>query len=298
VEQAIRSLLLAAVLLGSSGLALSQPPLPGLTDSPCPRAEPDPAADARRNAVAERVLTPTPPEEFFRAAAQAQAQTPVSDAEQRRIQELLARDWPNLCRYKEANAALGATRPKVVLMGDSITEGWVRGDPALFMDGVVGRGIGGQTSPQMLVRFRQDVVALEPRVVHIMAGTNDIAGNTGQATVQDFRNNILAMIDLARANDIAVILAAIPPSQRLYWRGDLDPRPLIRELNAWLRATAEELGLVFVDYGTVLADAGGGLREDLGNDGVHPNRAGYAAMRPLAERAIAAAIELSSESAR
>jgi lysophospholipase L1-like esterase len=140
----------------------------------------------------------------------------------------------------------------------------------------------------MLVRFRQDVVALAPRVVHIMAGTNDIAGNTGPATIRDFQNNILAMLDIARANDIAVVLAAIPPSKLLYWR-DLDPRPLLRELNAWLRETAAARGLVFVDYGTVLAAADGGLRADLGDDGVHPNRAGYAAMRPLAERALAAA---------
>lgn len=257
----------AAALLGTSGAALAQAPAPALTiESPCPQ----PVADAA-----------APP------------------ADQARIRELLARDWPNLCRYKEANAALeGRPRPQAVLMGDSITEGWVDGDPTLFADGIVGRGIGGQTSPQMLVRFRQDVVALKPRVVHIMAGTNDIAGNTGPATVQDFQNNILAMIDLARANGIAVILAGIPPSRRLYWRGELDPRPLIRDLNAWLRGTAQQRGLVFVDYGAVLADADGGLRADLGNDGVHPNRAGYAAMRPLAERAIAAAIELGGESAQ
>ena len=283
-----RSWWLAAVLLGASGPALGQPPTPGLVDSPCPRLQPDAAAVARGNAIAELVLTPMSPDAFVKAMAQAQSTAPADGD----VRELLARDWPNLCRYKEANAALrGAPPPKVVFMGDSITEGWVRGDPALFADGVVGRGIGGQTSPQMLVRFRQDVVALSPRVVHLMAGTNDIAGNTGPATVQDYQNNILAMLDLARAHGIAVVVAGIPPSQRLYWRGDLDPRPLIRELNAWLRATAAEQGLVFVDYGAVLADAEGGLRADLGNDGVHPNRAGYAAMRPLADRAIAAAVE-------
>jgi lysophospholipase L1-like esterase len=253
--------------------------------------QPDAAAVARGNTIAELVLTPMSPDAFVKAMAQAQSTAP-SDGD---VRELLARDWPNLCRYKEANAALrDAPRPKVVFMGDSITEGWVRGDPVLFADGVVGRGIGGQTSPQMLVRFRQDVVALSPRVVHLMAGTNDIAGNTGPATIQDYQNNILAMLDLARAHGIAVVVAGIPPSQRLYWRGDLDPRPLIRELNAWLRATAAEQGLVFVDYATVLADAEGGLRADLGNDGVHPNRAGYAAMRPLADRAIAAAVEHSN----
>ena len=132
---------------------------------------------------------------------------------------------------------------------------------------------------------------LRPRVVHIMAGTNDVAGNTGPTTLEDYQHNILAMIDLARANDIAVVLAAIPPSRKLFWRGDLDPRPQIRELNEWLRGLAFSRGLTFVDYGMVLADAEGGMRADLGNDGVHPNRLGYARMRPLAERAVAEAVE-------
>lgn len=212
----------------------------------------------------------------------------VASAEAR-SREQRERDWPGLCRYREANAALaGKPAPRVVFMGDSITEGWVDGDPQLFADGVVGRGISAQTSSQMLLRFRQDVVALRPRVAHIMAGTNDIAGNTGPMTVGDFQNNILAMLDIARANGIAVVLAGIPPSKNLYWR-ELDPRREIRTLNAWLRDTAAERGLVYVDYGEVLADAEGGLRSDLGGDGVHPNRAGYALMRQPAETAIARA---------
>jgi lysophospholipase L1-like esterase len=280
---------LAVVLVASGGAAWSQPAMLGPAQSACARLEPEPAAVARREALAELVLVPTPPEEYWRALAQAQATAPAGDAG--RIAEQLALDWPNLCRYQQANAALrGAAKPTAVFMGDSITEGWVGADPDLFAGGNVGRGIGGQTSPQMLVRFRQDVVALEPRVVHLMAGTNDIAGNTGPMTVESYRHNIAAMIDLARANGIAVVLAAVPPSRRLYWR-ELDPRPWIRELNEWLSATAAQQGLEFVDYGTVLADAEGGLRADLGNDGVHPNRAGYAAMRPLAQRAIAAALE-------
>jgi lysophospholipase L1-like esterase len=286
--------LLAATLLCGACAALGQPAPPGLTASPCAGSAADPAADARRQALVELVLTPTPPEEYWQAFAQAQVAASADD--ERRIRDLLANDWPSLCRYKADNATLASA--KVVFMGDSITEGWVAGDPALFTNGVVGRGIGGQTSPQMLVRFRQDVVALAPSVVHIMAGTNDIAGNTGPAAVQDFANNILAMIDLARVNGIAVILAAVPPSRRLYWRGDFDPRSSIRELNDWLRTAARERSLVFVDYGTVLADADGGLRADLGNDGVHPNRAGYAAMRPLAERALAAALAGNAAPAR
>jgi lysophospholipase L1-like esterase len=280
-------LLLAIVLLGASGGTLGQSAVPGLTtSSPCPPV--DLAAESRRDAITDLVLEPTAPEAFAQALARARAAIPADD--QRRPQEQLARDWPNLCRYKAANEALsGVERPRAVFMGDSITEGWVRADPSLFANGVLGRGIGGQTSPQMLVRFWQDVVALRPRVVHIMAGTNDIAGNTGPATVQDYRNNVLAMIDLAQVNGIAVVLAAVPPARRFSWREGLDPRPSIRDLNDWLRETAAARGLGYVDYGAVLADAAGGLRVDLGNDGVHPNREGYAAMRPLAERALAAA---------
>lgn len=291
-----RPALLMAVLVGSGGAAWGQPQMLGSGDSPCARLEPDAGAVGWRAAMAELVLAPTPPDEYWKAFAEVQASAPAGD--RRRNEELLAADWANLCRYEEANAALRtAVKPSVVFMGDSITEGWVGGDPTLFAGGNVGRGIGGQTSPQMLVRFWQDVVALEPRAVHIMVGTNDIAGNTGPATVESYRANLLAMIALARANGIAVVLAAVPPSRRLYWR-ELDPRPWIRELNEWLRATAAQQGLEFVDYGTVLADAEGGLRADLGNDGVHPNRAGYAAMRPLAERAIAAVLKRSGAATR
>lgn len=293
-----RGVVAGALLLGVALAAPAQPVAPALTaGSPCPPAILDPAAAERRAAMTELVLKPTPPAEYRQAFAALQAAAPPVD--ESRIREQLARDWPNLCRYQAANAALAAgPAPRVVFMGDSITEGWVDGDPGLFTNGVVGRGIGGQTAPQMLVRFRQDVVALNPRVVHLMAGTNDIAGNTGPGTVRDFQNNILSMIDLARANGIGVVLAGVPPSRRLYWRGELDPRAAIRELNAWLRETAAERGLVFVDYGSVLADAAEGLREDLGNDGVHPNRDGYAAMRPLAERALAAALDAAKQESR
>jgi lysophospholipase L1-like esterase len=284
--------LFAATSLIAPGAALAQAAGPGLVESPCPA--PDPNANARRAEIDARVLTPTPPAEYWRAVEAAQAARAESQRnETADIAAMLARDWPGLCRYKAENAELAGEPQTVVFMGDSITDGWVGGDPDLFSAGTVGRGIGGQTSPQMLVRFWPDVVALQPRVVHIMAGTNDIAGNTGPATIQDFRNNVLAMVALARASDIEVILAAVPPSRSLYWRDNLDPRSSIRALNDWLRTTAREHDVVFVDYGDVLADADGGLREDLGNDGVHPNRAGYAAMRPLADRAIAAALERS-----
>ena len=269
--------------------AFAQPPTPGIVSSPCP--PPDPAAEARLKPIDDLFMTPSAsPEAFWAEFAKLQATALAGDAERNRAQQ--AADWPNLCRYKAANAALArGPQPRAVFMGDSITDNWVRGDPALFANGIVGRGIGGQTSPQMLARFRQDVVALRPRVVHIMAGTNDVAGNTGPTTLEDYQHNMLAMIDLARANDISLVIAAIPPSRRLFWRGDLDPRPQIREMNEWLRGLAFSRGLTFVDYGMVLADPDGGMRADLGNDGVHPNRLGYARMRPLAERAVAEAVE-------
>jgi acetyl esterase/lipase/lysophospholipase L1-like esterase len=283
--------MLAAALLAGAGIsnAVAQPVTAGIVSSPCPPR--DPAAEARLKAIDDLFMTPAAsPEAFWAEFAKLQATVLAGDAERNRAQQ--ASDWPNLCRYRAENATLArGPRPRAVFMGDSITDNWVRGDPALFANGIVGRGIGGQTSPQMLARFRQDVVAIRPRVVHIMAGTNDIAGNTGPTTLDDYQHNILAMIDLARANDIVVVVAAIPPSRKLFWRGDLDPRPQIREWNDWLRGLAFSRGLTFVDYGAVLTDSDGGLRADLGNDGVHPNRAGYARMRPLAERAVAEAIE-------
>jgi len=195
-------------------------------------------------------------------------------------------DWPNLCKYRAANAAL-TTPTKVVFIGDSITESWVAGDPILFPDGVIGRGISGQTSPQILLRFFQDVIELRPRVVHIMAGTNDLAGNTGLTTEQDFKNNIIAMANLARAHHIQVALASILPASSFSWKPGLKPAATIKELNSWLRSYAQKSHIRYVDYYAVLTDAQGGFKADLSDDGVHPNRDGYAAMRKLALQGIA-----------
>jgi lysophospholipase L1-like esterase len=201
------------------------------------------------------------------------------------------RDWANLCRFKSANAALAAAaRPRVVFLGDSITEGWLSGDPALFEHGYVNRGISGQTTPQMLVRFYADVVALHPRAVHILAGTNDVAGNTGPNSPQDFMNNIRAMTDLARANGIKVVIGSIPPSTHLSWRPEVKPAPRIAELNAWLERFAADHQAIYVDYHSALAAPDGSMRADLTDDGVHPLRAGYAVMRPLVDSAIARAL--------
>lgn len=192
-------------------------------------------------------------------------------------------DWAAICRYRLANDAILATGqpPRVVLMGDSITENWVLADPDFFGDEIVGRGIGGQTTSQMLVRFRSDVVALRPQIVHILAGTNDIAGNTGPTSPLDFKSHIMSMVEIARANDIQVILGSIPPAAAFPWRPEVDPRPRIAELNAWLRGYADQTGLEYIDYYAALSGPAGELRSDLGNDGVHPNRDGYAIMRRM-----------------
>lgn len=205
------------------------------------------------------------------------------------------RDWPGLCRHRAANDALGDTPVRAVFIGDSITEFWGAAAPDLFADGVVNRGIGAQTSPQMLVRFYEDVIRLKPRAVHIMAGTNDIAGNTGPSRPEDFKNNMRAMVELARAHDIAVVIGSIPPTAAFYWRPELRPAPRIAELNAWLAGYAADQGAQFVDYADAMAGPGGELRPELTEDGVHPDADGYAVMTPLAlaaiERAVASANE-------
>jgi lysophospholipase L1-like esterase len=199
-------------------------------------------------------------------------------------------DWAWLCRYQTANEALKiAPPPRAVFMGDSITEAWGNYDPQLFRNGIVDRGISGQTTPQMLVRFYHDVVALRPRVVHIMAGTNDIAGNTGPTSAEQFMNNIRAMVDIALANRIAVVLASITPVGRDARTVAQRPPARILELNRWLRDYAAERGLTYADYYQAMAGPDNGVRDGLTYDGLHPGTTGYAVMRPIAERAVAQA---------
>jgi len=207
-------------------------------------------------------------------------------------QHLRWNDWPFLCRYRAANAALDPTiTPNVVFMGDSITEGWVNVDPGFFSNLQIGRGIGGQTTSQMVARFYQDVIALNPKMVHIMAGTNDVAGNTGNNSMEQFQNNIKAMVDMAVANNIKVVLASILPADHFFWSPAIKPADQISQLNAWLKAYAQDRQLGFVDYYAAMANEQGGLSSDLAKDGVHPTAAGYAVMRPLAEQAIKRVLE-------
>jgi lysophospholipase L1-like esterase len=200
-----------------------------------------------------------------------------------------AEDWPFLCRYRDANADLLASgaQPVAVFLGDSITEGWIEADPAFFAaNGYVGRGISGQSSSQMVVRFAHDVVPLKPGVVHIMAGTNDIGGATGPITEDEYLANIRAMLDMAKANGIAVVVAAIPPMSRLLPRPEFDTRPVVPRLNSRLKALAEKYGATWVDYFTPLASSDGSFDPRFANDGVHPTRAGYDVMEPLARAAV------------
>lgn len=200
-----------------------------------------------------------------------------------------AADWPDLGRYRDANAALGARRPRVVFIGDSITECWPQADAALFAEDVLCRGISGQTSPQILLRFMADVVRLRPRIVHLMAGTNDLAGNTGPSTPADYQNNMLAMITLAKAHSLRMIIGSVPPMKYAPWFEALgDLRSRLADINIWLRALADEQGLIYADYHAVLAEPDGSMGAAYTDDGVHPTAAGYARMRPVALAALAA----------
>jgi lysophospholipase L1-like esterase len=202
----------------------------------------------------------------------------------------LLTDWAWLDRYRQANAELTSGRAKVeaVFLGDSITEGWASTDPSFFAAPNVGRGISAQTTPQLLVRMHADVIALKPRVVHIMAGTNDIAQNTGPMSPEDSKNNVMAMCEIARAHKIRVVLGSVPPASKYWWRPDLQPKPIALALNEWMRAYAKETGAVYADYAAALTDADGNVKLNLAKDEVHPTPEGYAAMRPIAAAAIRA----------
>ena len=226
-------------------------------------------------------------------AAASLAMTPFDDGSAQ-DPERLRTDWAYLGRYRAENAALGAPRPgerRVVFMGNSITEGWAKYFPTMFPGKpYVGRGIGGQTTPQMLVRFRQDVVALQPAVVVILAGTNDIAGNTGPSTLAMIEDNLASMAELARANGIAVVLSSVLPVYDYPWRPGLAPGPKIVALNAWMKQYASAHGAVYLDYHSAMADERQGMKPEMAADGVHPTEAGYRIMAPLAEQAIAEAL--------
>lgn len=204
-----------------------------------------------------------------------------------------AQDWANLQRFQKENAEIKAPvkgEKRVVFMGNSITEGWIKTCPEFFSKNYINRGIGGQTTPQMLLRFRQDVIELQPKVVVILAGTNDIAGNTGPSTLEMIENNLASMAELAKANGIKVILCSVLPAYDFPWRKGLKPAEKIVKLNQWIEQYAQKNKIIYLDYYSSLVDERKGMKAEYSGDGVHPNRAGYEIMMPLAEAAIKKAL--------
>ena len=203
---------------------------------------------------------------------------------------IFAQDWANTSKYKADNALLAARKSnnRIVLMGDSITEFWKQRDPAFFEDKpyLVNRGIGGQTTPQMLERFDNDVVALGPKVVVILAGTNDIAGNTGKTSLDQIMANIAKMAQKANKQNISVVLCTLLPAAPYPWNPGVNPAEKIIALNKKIKAYAAKNNFGFCDYYSVTVDADKRLKKEFSGDGVHPNKKGYKAMEPVLQAAI------------
>jgi len=227
-----------------------------------------------------------------------QAKTTVTRLETR------LRDWPALVRYREENSKTSAparNEKRVVFLGDSITDGWHNPANGGFFPGkpYINRGISGQTTPQMLLRFRPDVIALKPEVVVILAGTNDIAGNTGPMTLESIEDNMTSIAELARAHGIRVVFASLLPVSDYEKTAEGQPRnqttrrppEKIKALNEWMKKYAAENKLTYLDYYSAMVDDKGFLKDELSNDGLHPNAQGYLVMNPLAENAIAASLK-------
>lgn len=210
------------------------------------------------------------------------------------VSQNYAQDWANLERFQKENALLMDPDPtvdRIVFMGNSITEGWKNSRPEFFEGkSYINRGISGQTTPQMLLRFRQDVIDLKPSAVVILAGINDIAGNTGPSTIDMIMDNLMSMSELAMSNHIKVILCSVLPAKDFPWRPGLEPADKVIKLNALLQSFAIEHNLVFVDYFSAMVNNEKGLSEDLANDGVHPTVLGYSVMEPLVEAGISMAL--------
>jgi lysophospholipase L1-like esterase len=206
----------------------------------------------------------------------------------------IAQDWAGLNHFKAENANTVAPTPnekRVVFMGNSITEGWVNLHPEFFAGKFyINRGISGQTTPQMLLRFRADVIKLKPRVVVILAGTNDIAGNTGPSTIEMIEDNLISMAQLAKANGIKVILCSVLPVFDYPWKPGLQPAEKIIALNKLIKAyAAKDSSMIYLDFFSAMVDERKGMKAEYSADGVHPNEAGYNVMEPLTEEAISKA---------
>ena len=268
-----------ALGLVSPAVATEPTPLPvGVMADPCaslPRL-PKVAAEYLAASVREKVDQEPAPDGL--AAYQAWQQS------------RLATDFPNLCRYEAANRGLPApSKHRIVFIGDSITEAWRGTRPDFFKGDRIGRGISGQTTAQMIGRFQADVIALRPATVHILAGTNDVAGNTGPTDLGRIQANIRTMVELAKAHHIRVLLGTVLPTTKFNWRPEIEPVASIKALNDWLRAYAKEQHVTIVDYYTALDDGRSGLTESDSKDGVHPTASAYAKMEVVFEKALASA---------
>ena len=192
------------------------------------------------------------------------------------------RDWAQYGRYERQNAALAGEPVEVVFMGNSITDNWIGADPDFFArNGFVDRGISGQTTAEMLARFRRDVIDLNPKAVVILAGINDIAQNNGAIKLENVFGNIVSMCDLARYNGIKVVLCSLLPCDRFSWRPEMDPAEEVRRLNTMLERYAAEQKIPYVDYHRALDNGSGGMSEEFSQDGCHPVLSGYLRMESL-----------------
>ncbi|HEX3684636.1 MAG TPA: SGNH/GDSL hydrolase family protein [Bryobacteraceae bacterium] len=239
-----------------------------------------------------------PPQAPSSHPEQIQQESAAGNPDVQKLQTQLAhdekalQDWPNLARYHDENGKLNppmASERRVVFLGDSITDGWGRGQGSKFFPGqpYVNRGISGQTTPQMLIRFRPDVIALQPRAVVILAGTNDLAGNTGPETLDGIEGNLESMAELAKANGIRVVLASVMPVCDCFkLQTQQRPPAKILALNAWMKDYCARSGCVYLDYYSAMADSSGLFKRELTYDGLHPNNAGYEVMAPLAQKAV------------
>ncbi|MCL4482311.1 MAG: SGNH/GDSL hydrolase family protein [Bacteroidetes bacterium] len=241
---------------------------------------------------------------FFGIFSQAQNARTATSPTTRTVEQLtkeneqllrVKNDWPNFNRYREANEKLGlpaADEKRVVFMGNSITDGWIRSSPEFFEGkSYIDRGISGQTTPQMLVRFRADVINLKPKVVLILGGTNDIAGNTGPSTLEMIEDNLASMAELGKANGIKVILCSVLPVYDYPWSPGLEPAEKIVTLNKWMKGYAAKHGCVYLDYFSSVVDERKGMKAAYSKDGVHPNKEGYKVMEALADNAINKALK-------
>ena len=288
-----RSLIFGLALACAIALT-AQEPGNTLPESQAPAPAAQPRTHASKPAALPETQAPAAPQ-----AAPKAPPTPEQILAERRTnpywiehdKQLLV-DFGGLADFAAADAALpppARGQQRVVFMGDSITHGWHL-DTSFPGKPYVNRGISGQTTPQMLVRFRQDVVDLHPAVVVILAGTNYLAGNTGPMTLDQTESNLASMADIASANRIRVVLCSVTPSVDFPWYPGLEPASKIMALNQWLKKYAARKGYIYVDYYSALADPAGGLPHNLSHDGVHPNPAAYAIMAPLAQAGIQKAL--------